>query len=675
MRVFTDLNALPQFRNSVVTIGSFDGIHLGHQKIISKITQLAQEEDGESIVITFHPHPRIVLSKGTADLKLLHSIEEKIYWLNQYKVDNLIIVPFNESFSNQSPADYIHNFLLKNFNPKHIVIGYDHKFGKNRAGNIDLMKAELGIDGPEVFEIQKEEINNLAISSSKVRKAITEGEMMKAKELLGHSYTLRGEVVTGEKLGKTLGFPTANIKLDEKYKLIPQQGIYAVTVAIEGNEKTALKGMLYIGDRPSLNHLTNLSIEVNIFDFDEDIYGKKIMLQIEKFIRGDKKYDSLDALKAAIAEDKISVESFFNAEQKNPAIKKTNKIDPEVAVVILNYNGKEHLEKYLPSVLQTDYSNLRIIIADNASTDDSIDLLKRKFPNTELQLLDKNYGFTGGYAHSLSVIDSEYIVLMNSDVRVEKNWLQEAMKVITSDETIAVVQPKILSDKKPTHFEYAGAAGGYIDRWGFPFCRGRLFDTLEEDKHQYEEESDIFWASGCAFLIKNDLYKKVGGLDPQFFAHLEEIDLCWRIQRMGYSIRYAPKSIVYHLGGGTLSYQNPKKTFLNFRNSLIMITKNKHGLSLFINIIVRLKLDGIAGIKFLVSGRPMDCWAIIKAHFSYYSKFFQIRKRKIYESKAISVGRNTEKIKIKGIYKKSIVADYFLRGIQHFSDIDKNNIS
>jgi len=341
----------------------------------------------------------------------------------------------------------------------------------------------------------------------------------------------------------------------------------------------------------------------------------------------------------------------------------------EVAIVILNYNGAKHLRQYLPSVLKTEYANLRIIVADNCSTDDSLALLQSEFPQVELIKLTSNYGFTGGYIRALKQVDSPYLVLMNSDVRVTPNWLAEAMAVMESHPRIAAVQPKILSDQKPTHFEYAGSAGGMIDKWGYPFCRGRLFDEIEEDLGQYEESTPIFWASGCSLLIKNEVYKNAGGLDPVFFAHLEEIDLCWRIQRMGHQIQYAPKSVVYHLGGGTLSYQNPRKTFLNFRNSLFTIVKNKQGFSAFSNIFIRLVLDGVAGVQFLLKGRFGDLFAILKAHGSFYKHLPKILRRKKLESELISEHGVPGVNQLSGRYPGSIVFSYFIKGIKKYSDL------
>jgi len=346
----------------------------------------------------------------------------------------------------------------------------------------------------------------------------------------------------------------------------------------------------------------------------------------------------------------------------------------EVAIVILNYNGARHLQQYLPSVLKTDYSNLRIIVADNCSTDDSLAVLASEFPQVQIIKLSSNYGFTGGYIRALEEVDSPYLVLMNSDVRVELNWLSEAMNCMRRDEYIAAVQPKILSDQRPTHFEYAGAAGGMIDKWGYPFCRGRLFDELEEDLGQYNESTPIFWASGCALLIKNEVYKNAGGLDPVFFAHLEEIDLCWRIQRMGYAIQYAPKSVVYHLGGGTLSYQNPRKTFLNFRNSLFTIVKNKTGFSAFSNVFIRLVLDGVAVLQFLLKGRFGDFFAILKAHGSFYKHLPKVIRRKSLEKKLIEDAlqrqhKDSRGKELPGKYPGSIVFSYFLKGIKKYSDL------
>ncbi|NNE30160.1 MAG: riboflavin biosynthesis protein RibF [Saprospiraceae bacterium] len=662
MKVHYDLKDLPEFRNAILTIGSFDGVHKGHQRILKLVLDLASKENGESIVVTFHPHPRIVLKKEVDKLKLLSSLSEKIFKLEKLGIDHLVVVPFDEAFANQSAEAYIEDYLKAKFQPKHLVIGYDHRFGKDRSGNLASLQEALGRDGTEVHEIPKQEVNSIAISSTKIRKALEEGKISLATELLGETYVLTGKIIRGERIGRDLGFPTANVEVDNSWKLIPKAGIYAVRARVKGK---SYEGMMYIGDRPTIEHLKKRTIEVHLFDFTGEIYGEEMMVFIDQFSREDQRFENFEELKSAIALDEINIKKFYA--ERGQATAHIER--PEVAVVILNYNGSHHLEEYLPSVRKTQYENLRIIVVDNCSTDDSAATIKEHFPHVELMLLDKNYGFTGGYAKALMVIDSPYLVLMNSDVRVEPDWLDKAMDLILEDERIAVVQPKILSDKNQEEFEYAGASGGWIDILGYPFARGRIFDSVEKDLGQYDDEQDIFWASGCAFLIRNDAYRKAGGLDPSFFAHLEEIDLCWRLQRLGYSIKVAPKSVVYHLGGGTLSYQSPRKTFLNFRNSLFMVYKNRRGLPLIGNILLRLILDGVAGIKFLLTGKFSDCLAIIKAHFSFYGHIPSLEKRKREEREWIQQGILPSPKNITGLYKGSIVFQYYILGKKFFSKL------
>lgn len=664
MKVHHDLNDLPVFTNAVLTIGSFDGVHKGHCKIIEKLRSLAEAVSGESVVITFHPHPRLVLQGKSSKLKLLNSLSEKVDRFAALDIDHLVVVPFNLAFANQSPQEYIDNFIQAKFNPRHLVIGYDHQFGKNRAGNIEMLLEYAQGKSLEITQIEKEEVKEIGVSSSKIRKAIAEGDLKLANELLTQNYSLKGKVISGHKIGASLGFPTANIEPEGDHKLIPRVGIYAVKVKMD---EALLPGMMYIGDRPSIEHLSDQTLEVNIFDFEGDIYGKEIEIIFEKFIRDDQKFADMDSLSSAIANDEKVIRKFYGIEKENTTANSNE--HPEAAIVILNYNGSTHLQEYLPSIKTTSYPNARIIVVDNCSTDDSAQVVMDKFPDVELIVLEANFGFTGGYARALKMIDTEYIVLMNSDVRVEPNWLDEAMKVMLADRRIAVVQPKILSDKRQTHFEYAGAAGGWMDKWGYPFCKGRIFDVLEKDELQYKEEDYIFWASGCAFLMRNKAYQDSGGLDMQYFAHLEEIDLCWRLQRMGYFIKYAPKSVVYHLGGGTLSYQSPRKTFLNFRNSLFTVFKNKKGLALWSNIIMRLILDGVAGVKFLFSLKPADTWAIIRAHFSFYGHIGKLISRKKKEQEWIDKNKVADTKVIHGAYKKSIVFQHYILGKNKFTEL------
>ena len=291
----------------------------------------------------------------------------------------------------------------------------------------------------------------------------------------------------------------------------------------------------------------------------------------------------------------------------------------KIAVLILNWNGVKLLEKYLPSVVKYNSSEAEIIIVDNASEDNSILFLQNTYPNIKRIEFKENYGFAKGYNKAINLISHKYIVLLNSDVRVTENWLQAPIEFLNSNIDYAVCQPKILDDKTPLKFEYAGASGGYIDTLGYPFCRGRIFDCLEDDKGQYDHIKDIFWASGAALFIRREIYIKLGGLDESFFAHQEEIDLCWRILNEGHKIACIPQSKVYHLGGASLDKSKPKKTFLNFRNNLVMLLKNLPLYALPI-IFIRLVLDGLAGIKFLTEGKISHSFAIFKAHISFYLK-------------------------------------------------------
>ena len=288
----------------------------------------------------------------------------------------------------------------------------------------------------------------------------------------------------------------------------------------------------------------------------------------------------------------------------------------KVAVLILNWNGKDLLERFLPSVCKFNADFADVIVVDNASTDDSIKFLKEVYPELGRIEFDVNYGFAEGYNKALAQVTHPYAVLLNSDVRVSENWLEAPIAFLDQNKNYAACQPKILDEKAPSKFEYAGASGGYLDRFGYPFCRGRIFDDLEVDQGQYDSVVDVFWASGAALFVRTKCYLEVGGLDASFFAHQEEIDLCWRLLNKDYKIACVPQSKVYHLGGASLAKMNPKKTFLNFRNNLLMLLKNLPVYA-FPIIYFRLVLDGFAGFKFLVEGRGSHCWAIVKAHLSF----------------------------------------------------------
>ena len=328
----------------------------------------------------------------------------------------------------------------------------------------------------------------------------------------------------------------------------------------------------------------------------------------------------------------------------------------KIAVVILNWNGAKLLEQFLPSVIAFSDA-ATIYVADNASTDASIEVIQNQFPSVKIIQNTDNFGFAKGYNQALQFVEEEYYALVNSDIEVTENWLAPIIELFENQTETAIIQPKILDYKKKTHFEYAGGAGGFIDKFGYPFCRGRIFDTVEEDRNQYDDEIAIFWASGACFFIRKEVYRKLNGFDDMFFAHQEEIDLCWRAFNLGFKTKYASKSIVYHVGGATLNDGNPKKTFLNFRNSLLMLTKNLPKNQLFSIIFIRLFLDGLAGIQFILKGKFKHFFALLKAHFSFYILVNQFYKKR---------GAVHKK---KYYLTNSIVYCYFIKKIKLFSSI------
>lgn len=326
----------------------------------------------------------------------------------------------------------------------------------------------------------------------------------------------------------------------------------------------------------------------------------------------------------------------------------------KTAIVILNWNGEKFLKQFLPSVSKcSGGEENKIIVADNGSTDNSVLFVKENFPEIKLILFDKNYGFTGGYNKALQQIEARYFVLLNSDVEVSENWLNPIIEMMDGDKTIAAAMPKILSFHDKSKFEYAGASGGFIDKFGYPFCRGRILDKTEEDKGQYDTVRDIFWASGAAMFVRADLYKQFGGLDKDFFAHMEEIDLCWRFKNAGYRIVVNPQSTVYHVGGGTLPNNNPHKIFLNYRNNLFLLLKNLPKQKVFPIIFSRLILDGFSATVYLLTLKFNFFFAVLKAHFAFYSNINKIRKQR----DNLQINKNNHK----EIYQKSIIFNYFLK--------------
>ena len=298
-----------------------------------------------------------------------------------------------------------------------------------------------------------------------------------------------------------------------------------------------------------------------------------------------------------------------------------------IAVVILNWNGKKLLEEFLPSVVK--YSQeAQIYVADNASTDESVAFIKVAYPEIRIIHNKGNYGYAKGYNEALQGVKEEIYALVNSDVEVTEGWLNPIIELFESDNETVIIQPKILDYKNKTHFEYAGAAGGFIDRYGFPFCRGRIFDTIEEDRGQYDDTTEIFWASGACFFIRRKVFNELRGFDEDFFAHQEEIDLCWRAFNKNYKVRFCSESVIYHVGGATLKTENPRKTFLNFRNSLWMMIKNLPTSKLFTVLFIRLLFDSIAGIRFLLQGKFAHLWAILSAHSHFYLRFFHFLNKR-----------------------------------------------
>ncbi len=335
----------------------------------------------------------------------------------------------------------------------------------------------------------------------------------------------------------------------------------------------------------------------------------------------------------------------------------------KTAVVILNWNGKHLLEQFLPKVIACS-PNAEIVVADNASTDHSVSFVRTTFPSVTIIENPSNNGYAGGYNEALSQVVADYYVLLNSDIEVTPHWIEPVINQFEGDNLIAAIQPKIRAFKHRDQFEYAGAAGGYLDRLGFPFCRGRIFEECEIDNGQYDDAREVFWASGACMFVRASVFHECEGFDELFFAHMEEIDLCWRMKNRGYKIMVEPSSVVFHIGGGTLSKSNWRKTYLNFRNNLELIYKNIEDKYLFRSLFMRMTLDGIAAFKFLFTNGFSHFYAIIRAHLHFYRKLPSIRQKRR-KLKALERNRNST-----GVYMGSIVADYFVRGKKTFTDLD-----
>lgn len=335
----------------------------------------------------------------------------------------------------------------------------------------------------------------------------------------------------------------------------------------------------------------------------------------------------------------------------------------KVSVVILNWNGKKWMEEFLPSVLaHTPAEWAEIIVADNGSTDGSLEMLKEKFPAAGIIRLDRNYGFAEGYNKAIQQIGSEYVVLLNSDVEVTPKWLEAPVAALDTDRSLAGVQPKIRSQRNREFFEYAGAAGGFMDRYGYPYCRGRILHIVEKDSGQYDTPADLLWASGACLIMRTAVYKEAGGLDGVFFAHQEEIDLCWRLKSRGYRFLYIPQSVVYHVGGGTLNAESPRKTFLNFRNNLLMLYKNLPQKELKHVMRCRFWLDYLAAFKFLLCGHFPNAKAVYearKAFFKLKPSYAAVRQENLEKTTCTDIPELTS---------GSLILNFYLKGKKKFSD-------
>jgi hypothetical protein len=336
---------------------------------------------------------------------------------------------------------------------------------------------------------------------------------------------------------------------------------------------------------------------------------------------------------------------------------------PKAAIVILNWNGRNYLEQFLPSVLATDYANLEVIVADNGSIDDSLLFLKKNYPQVRLILFNQNLGFAKGYNEALKKVKADYYVILNSDVEVQPGWLQPVIDLLEKDMQHSAAQPKLLAYNNKNFFEYAGAAGGWLDSYGYPFARGRIFDVMEEDKGQYDKQEQVFWTTGAAMIIRSSVFHEMKGFDEYFFAHQEEIDLCWRMQLAGYKLFCCPASVVYHVGGGTLPKGNTMKTYLNFRNNQIMIYKNLPWSQKWWKIPFRQFLDAVSAWKGLLKGDAGYFLAIVRAHAAFAKWLFFKQKRSVFPLKRHG--------KLQGLYKGNLVWQHFVKGKKYFRELIK----
>jgi GT2 family glycosyltransferase len=336
----------------------------------------------------------------------------------------------------------------------------------------------------------------------------------------------------------------------------------------------------------------------------------------------------------------------------------------KTAIIILNWNGVAFLKKFLGSVISYSIDKETVVcVADNGSTDNSVEWVAEKFNEVKLIKLDKNYGFAGGYNLAANQVDAQYFVFLNSDIEVTENWLHPLVSFMDKNPDVASCQPKILSYSQKDHFEHAGAAGCFIDKYGYPFCRGRIINKVEKDTGQYDSQISVFWSSGACMIVRSEAWKKCGGFDADFFAHMEEIDLCWRFHKAGYRVCYLPDSVIYHVGGGTLPYSSPLKTYLNFRNSLFLLYKNLPDNKLKNVLFIRKILDGLAALYFLLQGSFRSAWAVWKAHRDYYKAINELREKRNIVKK---IGMNHTQ---EPVLNKSIVFEFYVKGNKTYNSL------
>lgn len=657
LQIHYGLDELPRFRNAVLTIGSFDGVHHGHRSIIKRLCQVATQTAGESIIVTFDPHPRKVVFPNDLDLRLLTTTSEKIDLLRETGLDHLIIVPFTVAFSQINPHEYVEKILIRKCRVRHLIIGYDHRFGLNRSGDIHLLRHYESQGAFEVEEIPQQVVEDLHVSSTKIRNHILAGHIPQANKLLGAQYHLSGTVEQGRQIAGALGYPTANCSIKDPDKILPAYGSYAAEAWCDGQQ---YQGMVYIGKSPTLTNRSVISVEINLFDkVEHSLYGKKIRIYPLSHIRRDQKYASKAELLYNIQNDKIESLQYLQSSKKTKL----------VTTAILNFNGSDLLSRFLPSHMAHSLGDSEVVVIDNASTDDSIRVCEQSFPDIVVTPLSTNKGYAQGYNEGLQTIATKYVALVNSDIEVTPGWLAPLLATMEADESVVAVQPKILSFDHKGQFEYAGAAGGFIDRMGYPYCRGRLIETVEQDQGQYDSAIHVDWTSGAAMLVRTEVFKAAGGFDSSFFAHMEEIDLCVRWQQAGYKMLCVPTSIVYHVGGATLQYQSPQKAFLNLRNNYHMLFKNRALRQLLYVIPIRIVLDGVFAIKELLAGRPSVAMAVMRGILSGLSRCASVGKQrkilKYYNNRYQRPSDTTERPFRVGI----LPVAYYIRGKKLFSQL------